>query len=80
MEDKMNDLQRRELVEATKRGDKKAFEELYRDTERSVYFTCLKLLANEDSAKDAMQDTFMTALDKLDTLDDGATMMQEIQD
>ena len=68
----MNDLQWRELVEATKRGDKKAFEELYRETERSVYFTCLKLLANEDSAKDAMQDTFMTALDKLDTLDDGA--------
>ena len=68
----MNELQWRESVEATKKGDKKAFENLYRETERAVYFTCLKLLANEDSAKDMMQDTYMTALDKLDTLDDGA--------
>ncbi|MBQ8121199.1 MAG: sigma-70 family RNA polymerase sigma factor, partial [Ruminococcus sp.] len=68
----MNELQWRESVEAAKKGDKKAFENLYRETERAVYFTCLKLLANEDSAKDMMQDTYMTALDKLDTLDDGA--------
>lgn len=68
----MNEIQWRELVEATKRGDKQAFEKLYRETERAVYFTCLKLLANEDNAKDAMQDAFMTALDKLGTLEDGA--------
>ncbi len=68
---KMNELQWRQTVEATKKGDKKAFEAIYRETEKAVYFTCLKLLANEDSAKDAMQDTFMTALDKLGSLDDG---------
>ena len=68
----MDELQWRESVEATKKGDKKAFEKLYRQTERAVYFTCLKLLASEDNAKDTMQDTYMTALDKLDTLDDGA--------
>lgn len=68
----MDELQWRESVEATKKGDKKAFEKLYRQTERAVYFTCLKLLAGEDNAKDTMQDTYMTALDKLDTLDDGA--------
>lgn len=68
----MEEINWRELVEATRKGDKQAFEKLYRGTERAVYFTCLKLLANEDSAKDIMQDTFMTALNKLDSLDDGA--------
>ena len=68
----MNEAQWRELVEQTKNGDKNAFEKLYRQTERSVYFTALKLLANEDDARDVMQDTFMTALEKLDELKDGA--------
>ena len=68
----MDELQWREAVEATRRGDKNAFGKLYRETERAVYFTCLKLLANEESAKDAMQDAFMTALDKLSELEDGA--------
>ena len=68
----MEEIRLRELVEAARRGDKQAFEKLYRETERTVYFTCLKLVANEDSAKDMMQDTFMTALNKLGTLDDGA--------
>ena len=68
----MNELQWRELVEATKKGDKQAFEKLYRETERAVYFTCLKLVAKEDTARDMMQDAFMTALERLETLDDGA--------
>lgn len=68
----MNDLQWCELVEQTKKGDKKAFEKLYRETNRSVYFTALKLLANEDNAKDVMQDTFMTAIEKLGDLKDGS--------
>ena len=68
----MDELGWRKAVEATKKGDKKAFEELYNATQRAVYFTCLKLLANEDSAKDMMQDTYMTALERLETLEDGA--------
>jgi len=72
----MNELQWRELVERTKKGDKAAFETLYRETQRSVYFTSLKLLANEDNAKDITQDTFMTAIAKLGELDDGAKFPQ----
>ena len=68
----MNDLRWRELVEKTRQGDKQAFEQLYNETNRSVYFTALKLLKDEDNAKDVMQDTFMAAIEKLSDLDDGA--------
>lgn len=68
----MNENQWRQLVQRAVSGDMTAFELLYRLTERSVYFTCLKLLANEHNAKDVTQDSFMTALEKLGTLEDGA--------
>ena len=71
-EETMDENNWRSTVEAAGRGDNKAFEVLYRETERSVYFTCLKLLKNEDNAKDVMQDTYMTAIRKLAQLDDGA--------
>ena len=73
---KMNELQWRELVEQTKKGDMDAFEKLYTQTNRSVYFTALKLLANEDNAKDVMQDTYITAIEKLGELHDGAKFPQ----
>ena len=73
---RMNEFQWRELVEQTKQGDKNAFEKLYTETNRSVYFTALKLLANEDNAKDVMQETFMTAIEKLGDLHDGAKFPQ----
>ena len=73
---KMNELQWRELVEQTKKGDMNAFEKLYTETNRSVYFTALKLLANEDNAKDVMQETYMTAIEKLGDLHDGAKFPQ----
>ena len=72
----MNELQWRELVEQTKKGDMDAFEKLYTQTNRSVYFTALKLLANEDNAKDVMQDTYITAIEKLGELQDGAKFPQ----
>ncbi|MBP1536451.1 MAG: sigma-70 family RNA polymerase sigma factor [Ruminococcus sp.] len=72
----MNELQWRELVEQTKKGDMDAFEKLYTETNRSVYFTALKLLANENNAKDVMQDTYITAIEKLGELHDGAKFPQ----
>jgi len=72
----MNELQWRELVEQTKKGDMDAFEKLYTQTNRSVYFTALKLLANEDNAKDVMQDTYITAIEKLGELHDGTKFPQ----
>lgn len=52
------------------KGDRGAFEKLYEQTERSVYFTCLKLLGNEHDARDVMQDTYMKAFEKLSELSD----------
>ncbi len=60
------------LVANAVNGDKEAFEILYKETERSVYFLCLKLLGDEHNAKDVTQDTYITAFEKLSTLDDGA--------
>lgn len=68
----MDNNQWQKLVTNAMNGDKDAFETLYKETERSVYFLCLKLLGDEHNAKDVTQDTYMTALEKLSALDDGA--------
>lgn len=58
----------RRLVLQAGQGDRAAFGELYEETGRSVYFNCLKLLENAQQAEDITQDTFMKALEKLDSL------------
>lgn len=58
----------RRLVLQAGQGDRAAFGELYEKTGRSVYFNCLKLLGNAQQAEDITQDTFMKALEKLDSL------------
>ncbi|MDO4945498.1 MAG: sigma-70 family RNA polymerase sigma factor [Ruminococcus sp.] len=74
----MDTNQWQQLVTDAVNGNKEAFEKLYKETERSVYFICLKLLGNEHNAKDVTQDTYMTALEKLSTLDDGANFTKWI--
>ena len=58
----------RRLVLQAGQGDRAAFGALYEETGRSVYFNCLKLLGNAQQAEDITQDTFMKALEKLDSL------------
>ncbi len=58
----------RRLVLQAGQGDRAAFGVLYEETGRSVYFNCLKLLGNAQQAEDITQDTFMKALEKLDSL------------
>ena len=58
----------KDLVLQAEKGDKRAFSELYNETGRAVYFNCLKLVGNAHMAEDIMQDTFMKALEKLDSL------------
>ena len=60
----------KELVLSTKNGNKKAFDKLYKLTSNDVWFTCVSLLKDEDNAKDIMQETYITAFLKLDTLKD----------
>ena len=64
----MEEQKIKELVQRMKQGEQTAFEEVYRETYRSVYFICLGFMKNEENAKDAMQDTYMTAFSKLEQL------------
>lgn len=48
--------------------DKKAQEVLYRFTNKAAYFVALKMTKNEHDAMDIVQDSFLKAFSKLDTL------------
>ena len=56
------------LVEKIKKGDNKSFEKLYKLTEREVWFTCISFLKNETTAQDIMQETYITAFLKIQSL------------
>jgi RNA polymerase sigma factor (sigma-70 family) len=57
------------LVEKIKKGDNKSFEKLYELTEREVWFTCISFLKNETTAQDIMQETYITAFLKIQSLE-----------
>lgn len=57
------------LVEKIKKGDNKLFEKLYKLTEREVWFTCISFLKNETTAQDIMQETYITAFLKIQSLE-----------
>jgi len=56
------------LVTKVLQNKKRYFEELYRETFRTVYYCCYKALGNEEDAKDATQQVFITLYEKLETL------------
>jgi len=60
----------KDLVSSAKNGNKKAFDKLYELTHNDVWYNCLSLLKDEENAKDIMQETYITAFLKLDTLKD----------
>ena len=49
-------------------GDGQAFEKLYYATNQSGYFTALKILKNEDEAQDVLQDSYVTVLEKIGSI------------
>ena len=57
------------LVEKIKKGDNKSFEKLYKLTEREVWFTCISFLKNGTTAQDIMQETYITAFLKIQSLE-----------
>lgn len=57
------------LVEKIKKGDNKSFEKLYKLTEHEVWFTCISFLKNETTAQDIMQETYITAFLKIQSLE-----------
>lgn len=57
-----------ELVKQTKSGDNKAFDKLYKLTEKEIWYTCISFLRDETTAQDVMQDTYITAFLKINSL------------
>lgn len=56
------------LAEQIKKGDNKSFDKLYKLTEKEIWFTCISFLKNEANAQDIMQETYITAFLKIQTL------------
>lgn len=50
--------------------DNKELEKIYNDTYRSVYWTAMSLLKDEEDAQDIVQETYVTLIDSYDTLKD----------
>ncbi len=56
-----------DLVEACKKGDRKAQFELYRLYYAAMYNTTLRIVGDSDDAEDVMQEAFLKAFAKLNT-------------
>jgi RNA polymerase sigma-70 factor, ECF subfamily len=54
------------LIAATKRGDRKAFEELVRRHERRVFVVAQRITKNREDAEDVVQESFHNAFVHLD--------------
>ena len=68
-----------QLVMAAQKGDVKSFEQLYAIYYEKVYGFARMILRNETDAEDVLQETFITAWKKLDTLQTPATFSVWIQ-
>ena len=66
------------LVIAAKNGDVKSFEQLYTIYYDKVYGFARMILKNEKDAKDILQETFITAWRKLNTLETPATFADNL--
>lgn len=58
-----------ELVLEIQGGNSNAFNELYKLTSSRAYFVALQITKNEEDAQDILQDCYIKALEKINTLD-----------
>ena len=66
---KNNSIRIDELAKKVKKGDKKAFEELYKLTSSRAYFTALQICGDNQEAEDIVQESYITALNKISSLE-----------
>lgn len=64
----MKEHEIKELVGQMEQGIQKAYESMYKETSKGVFFICMSFLHNEEDAKDAMQETYLTAYKKISQL------------
>ena len=58
----------RYLIQRSQEGDRKAQHELYNLYVAAMYNICRRMMGNDEDAKDALQDSFIQAFSKLNTL------------
>lgn len=58
------------LVARAQQGDREAFAQVYQATFEHVYYTAFKILHSEQQAQDIAQETYITVMQKLPTLQD----------
>lgn len=58
-----------ELAKRVKKGDRKAFEELYKLTSPKAYFIALQICNDRHEAEDILQESYITALNKISSLE-----------
>lgn len=68
--DKINELARK-----LKKGDKNAFEELYKLTSPKAYFIALQICGDKHDAEDIVQESYVTALAKISALEKTESFM-----
>lgn len=56
-----------DIIEACKRGDRKAQFELYKLYSKAMYNICLRMLDSVENAEDALQNSFVDVFTKLDS-------------
>ena len=61
----------RRLIEQVKGGDTRAFGELVRRYQRRAFAIAWRLLRHREDAEDLVQDSFIAALDRIDSFDAG---------
>lgn len=55
----------KELIAQAKQGDRFAMTEIYNRTYKELFYYCTRLCGNESDAQDLVQDTYLTAFEKL---------------
>lgn len=58
------------LVVKVKEGDKEAFGKIFELTNQKAYYTALRIVKNEEDAKDIVQDAYIKAYNNISTLKD----------
>lgn len=66
---KMSNTNWQELVNQAKNNDQSAITKLYELTNQNAYFVAISMMKNEDDTFDIMQNAYIKAFDKLDTLE-----------
>ena len=56
-----------DIVEACKRGDRKAQFELYKLYSKAMYNICMRMLGSAENSEDALQNSFVDVFSKLDS-------------